>query len=198
MIFPARAIPSLFLVLSASAAVTVACGDDKGAGEEHSDTEPQVCKDISSVCHDADSGSGMAHECHEQAHAGDAAVCEMISDECIAFCTGGTGTETGTTTSMTSMTSTTVGESGSESSTEDEGTTQAHDESTSGGDHDESTGADHGTGSETSAATSCDILGSGCHDNKTPEGMECHDLGHDDDIAACDAALAECTEICGL
>jgi hypothetical protein len=192
-----RSIPTLLLALSVSAAITVGCGDDKGNGEEHSGTEPAICQEISSVCHDADGGSGMAHDCHEQAHAGDAAVCEMIHDECIAFCTGGTGTETGT--SMTTMTSTTDATTdaptSSESST-DESTTEHHDETTTEHNDESSTAADHGT--DTGAPDSCDELGSGCHDNKTPEGMECHDIGHAGDVAACDKAYDMCAKICGL
>lgn len=194
-----RSLPTLLLALSASAALTVACGDDKGTGDEHSDTEPQVCKDISNVCHDADGGSGMANECHEQAHAGDAAVCEMIHDECIALCNGGTGTETGTTMTTTMSSTTDPTDTDTDTNTEDEGTTHAHDESTTHQDA-ESTdgGTGHDSGSETSEATSCDILGSGCHDNKTPEGMECHEIGHTGDVAACDKALEMCSKICGI
>jgi len=80
------------LVLACSAVVTIACDDDDDGEDEHGHEEPAVCKEISSVCHDADEGEGMAFECHQQAHEGDAEVCEMIHDECIAFCTGaGTG-----------------------------------------------------------------------------------------------------------
>jgi hypothetical protein len=131
----------------------------------------------------------MAHDCHEQAHEGDATVCEMIHDDCIAFCTGGTGTETGTT-----MTTTTVGESDSGSTHAEEDTTAAHD-TTAG--HDESTTGDHGTGTET-GSTVCDELGTGCHDIKTTEGQECHEIGHTGDVAACEKAYDMCAKICGL
>ncbi|MBC8069235.1 MAG: hypothetical protein IAG13_12945 [Deltaproteobacteria bacterium] len=179
-----------------STALAVACGDDSGEGdEEHGQAEPQVCKDISSVCHDLDDGSGMAHECHETAHAGEAAACEAIHDECIAFCAGGSGSETGTATGSTGATA-------SESSTVtteptgSSGTDHGSSEGTTGG-HDESSSGDHGSSSET-AGTACDVLGSGCHDVDTPEAQACHDIGHDDDVMACEDALAECTKICGL
>jgi hypothetical protein len=185
---------TLLLALAASAAVTVACGDDKGSGDEHSSTEPPVCMEVSSACHDLDTGSGMAHDCHEQAHAGDAAVCEMIHDECIAFCTGaGTGSESGTsmsTTMTTTTDATTDASTGSESGTTDEAT------SSSGHMDESSTAADHGTG-DTGAGV-CDEIGTGCHDIKTPEGQECHDLGHDGDEAACQKAYEMCAKICGL
>jgi hypothetical protein len=179
-----------------STALAVACGDDSGEGdEEHGHAEPQVCKDISSACHDLDNGSGMAHECHETAHAGEAAACEMNHDACIAFCTAGTGSESGGETGSTSATASESGTSTAESTgptaTESgsESTTQGHDDSTGRGGHD--------SGSET-AGTACDVLGTGCHDVETPEAQACHDLGHDGDVMACEEALAECTKICGL
>ncbi|HET6582213.1 MAG TPA: hypothetical protein VFG69_02175 [Nannocystaceae bacterium] len=82
-----RFIRDAALVLVSSAALTVACGDDGDGEEEHGHDEPPVCSEISDVCHDADMGSGMAHECHETAHAGVAADCEAVHDACIAFCT---------------------------------------------------------------------------------------------------------------
>ncbi len=186
-----RSIPLLVLVLCGSAGVTVACGDDADADDGHSQDEPQVCKDISSVCHDLDTGSGTAHDCHEQAHDGDAAVCEMIRDECLAFCAG--GTETGSTSSPTSESDS--GSTHGEESTGDDGST-GHDSSTAAAESG-STGDDHSTGTETGDAV-CPLLGSGCHDVATVEGQECHDIGHDGDEVACAAALVECTEICGL
>lgn len=194
-----RSLCTLSLVLVGSAAITVACGKDEG-GDEHSATEPQVCKDISSVCHDLDTGSGMAHDCHEQAHAGDPAVCEMISADCIAFCTGGntSGTDTGST-STPQPTSTTDAEtttSAEEDTTAAHDTTAGHDDTTDG--HDDTTaGHDTTDGHDTGGAV-CDLLGTGCHDVATPEGQACHDLGHDGDEAACEEALAMCTKVCGL
>jgi hypothetical protein len=184
-----RSIPVFMLAMAGSAAVTVACGDDKGSGEEHGDV-PQACQEIINACHDADTGSGMAHECHEQAEQdGTEETCEMIHDACLAACAGGTGTETGT--SLTTMSSTTDSESG----TEEEGTTHAHDEST-GHQDESSSGDDHGTGE--TGASSCDLIGSGCHDDKTAEGIACHDIGHGGDVAACDEALDMCAKICGF
>jgi hypothetical protein len=189
MFLPARSVPVLLLVLAGAAAVTVACGDDKG-----SDSEPQVCKDISSVCHDEDGGSGMATECHEQAEAGDATQCQMIHDECIAFCTGGTGSETGATMTMSTATVSDSGSTHAEETTQGDDTTAAHDGST--GDHG-STGADHGTGSET-GANACDELGSSCHDIETPEAQACHEIGHAGELPACEEAYEMCAKICGL
>ena len=85
-----RSIRRVTLVLLASTAITVACDDDEEG--EHGTDEPPICKEISEACHDLDTGPGMAQDCHLTAHEGDAAECEMVHDECIAFCTGaGTG-----------------------------------------------------------------------------------------------------------
>jgi len=87
----------LALALACASFVTVSCEDDDGAEEDHGGEAPAVCQEITDVCHDADMGSGMAYDCHEQAHENDAAQCEMIHDACIAFCTGGsTGDDSGT------------------------------------------------------------------------------------------------------
>lgn len=195
-----RSIPSFMLVLCSATAVTVACGKDSEEGDDHSGPAPQSCKDISDVCHDLDSGSGMAHDCHETSHENDEAACDAVHDECIAFCTGAaTGSESGTTMTSTTMTSTTDAptstESGSNTDTDAE-TTDVSTESSSGHHDESSTAADHGTG-DTGAGV-CDEIGTGCHDIKTPEGQECHDLGHDGDEAACQKAYEMCAKICGL
>lgn len=84
-----RSVSRAALVLVSATCLTLACDDDEDGDEEHSEEEPAICKEISSVCHDEDMGAGMAQDCHVQAHEGDADLCEMIHDECIAFCTGG-------------------------------------------------------------------------------------------------------------
>jgi hypothetical protein len=86
-----RSIRRATLVLLASTAITVACDDDEEG--EHGEDEPPICKEISEACHDlgSDMGPAMARDCHVTAHDGDAAECEMIHDECIAFCTGESG-----------------------------------------------------------------------------------------------------------
>ena len=71
-----------------------------------------------------------------------------------------------------------------------------NDEST--GHHDETGNHDTGTDSGTTGQTVCEILGEGCHDNMTPEGIDCHLLGHDGDEAACMEVFDMCAEICGL
>jgi hypothetical protein len=95
-------------------------------------------------------------------------------------------------------------------------TTDPTDATTSGDDHgssghDDATTTDHGTddhgtddhgaddhGTGTTAGSLCDILGEGCHDNMTPEGIDCHLIGHDGDEAACAEIYDACVEICGL
>jgi hypothetical protein len=86
MILRLRSISRAALVLVCASFVTVSCEEDDDGGGDHGGDEPAVCTEISDVCHDLDDGSGMAHECHELAHAGVATDCEAMHDECIAFC----------------------------------------------------------------------------------------------------------------
>jgi hypothetical protein len=87
-------------------------------------------------------------------------------------------------------------------------TAGASDGSTGGGGATESTGAaegstgheeteGHDAGSETGHGV-CDVIGEGCHDNETKEGIACHLLGHDGDEMVCMEAFEMCAEICGL
>lgn len=46
------------------------------------------CKVLGQLCHEADSGTGTAHECHETGHQGKADACAQEFAGCIAFCTG--------------------------------------------------------------------------------------------------------------
>jgi len=49
--------------------------------------EEDKCATLGTVCHDLDDGdAGLAHECHEVGHAGDAEACDEIYDECIDLC----------------------------------------------------------------------------------------------------------------
>lgn len=61
--------------------------------------------------------------------------------------------------------------------------------------HHETEGHESG---ETGEHSLCEILGEGCHDNMTPEGIDCHLTGHDGDEAACMKIFEMCAEICGL
>ena len=61
--------------------LALSCGDD---------ARPAVCEQIGDACHDADSGSGTAHDCHENAHeAWSAAECSANLSMCLAACAGG-------------------------------------------------------------------------------------------------------------
>jgi len=67
-----------------------ACGDDKEEEEEdqghsHEPTSP-ACVELSEVCHEADTGSGPGHECHEIAHADVEADCAAELASCTATC----------------------------------------------------------------------------------------------------------------
>lgn len=44
----------------------------------------------------------------------------------------------------------------------------------------------------------CELIGEGCHDSMTPEGIECHLMGHDGDEAVCAKIYGMCAELCGL
>jgi len=52
---------------------------------------PTICRVLGELCHEADTGSGTAHDCHELGHVGETEVCEQEFDSCIATCvdTGG-------------------------------------------------------------------------------------------------------------
>lgn len=47
------------------------------------------CKVIGTLCHEADTGSGKGHDCHEVGHEGHADACAAEFDSCITFCTAG-------------------------------------------------------------------------------------------------------------
>lgn len=70
-------------------------GADGQGGAGHTEA-PVICKVLGELCHEADSGEGASHECHELGHVGNVATCEQEFDGCIAICThdegaGGSG-----------------------------------------------------------------------------------------------------------
>ena len=105
----------LGLIAVSSLFAFVACGDDddsptpaaqagnagEGAtahggqdGHGGAASRTQECKVIGSLCHDADTGSGTGHDCHEVGREGNAEACAEQFDACITFCTAedeGTG-----------------------------------------------------------------------------------------------------------
>jgi hypothetical protein len=53
-----------------------------------------ICEVIGELCHEADTGSGPGHDCHQLGHVGNADACVEGFDGCVALCTGedeGTG-----------------------------------------------------------------------------------------------------------
>jgi hypothetical protein len=108
----------LGLVLLTSCFAFAACGDDDdggggtagksnaggssshagGAGGAAESDGAVKCEVIGELCHEADTGSGPAHECHEVGHVGNAAACEAEFASCIGTCVadegaGGAGSE---------------------------------------------------------------------------------------------------------
>jgi hypothetical protein len=66
--------------------VIVGCGDD----DEHSghgDLEPD-CQAIVDACHEADPGSGPAHDCHVLAEENNAGTCAEQRASCVSVCQG--------------------------------------------------------------------------------------------------------------
>ncbi|HEX2871915.1 MAG TPA: hypothetical protein VHP33_11675 [Polyangiaceae bacterium] len=49
------------------------------------------CKVLGTLCHEADTGSGTGHDCHEVGHEGHVDECAEQFDSCIAFCTAEEG-----------------------------------------------------------------------------------------------------------
>ena len=113
--------PSLRVALGVSAAsfalAFAGCSDDEpvvvgsGAGAGHggqahagapsggASDGALTCEVIGELCHEADTGSGLGHDCHELGHEGHAAACVAGFDDCIALCVpdeqGGAGAGAG-------------------------------------------------------------------------------------------------------
>jgi hypothetical protein len=66
------------LLFSALVLFSAACGDDVEGS----------CERIAEACHPLDTGSGVAHDCHELAEAEDATdeSCAESEDECLDGC----------------------------------------------------------------------------------------------------------------
>jgi hypothetical protein len=58
-----------------------------GAGGETSEASGAAeCEVVGELCHEADTGSGVAHDCHELAHHGQGAACLESFASCIDSC----------------------------------------------------------------------------------------------------------------
>jgi hypothetical protein len=57
-----------------------------GAASGGASDEGPTCEVIGELCHEADTGSGPGHDCHELGHEGHAAACVAGFDDCIALC----------------------------------------------------------------------------------------------------------------
>jgi hypothetical protein len=93
------------LIAVSSAFTFVACGDDDDSGSDGgagtagksagsagmsavggAPDGATECEVIGELCHEADSGSGAAHACHETGHEGKASACLAAFDGCIDTC----------------------------------------------------------------------------------------------------------------
>jgi hypothetical protein len=87
MIFRRLATTLPFLAMVATLGLT-ACGEEDEEEQEEEPHEPmsQSCIDLSELCHEADTGSGPAHDCHEIAHADVEADCAAALVDCMTTC----------------------------------------------------------------------------------------------------------------
>jgi hypothetical protein len=75
----------LFVLGLVAASFAFSCKDEHDHSEGHA-TFP-VCEEIIAACHELDTGSGLAHDCHDVAHdAKDEATCTAKKAECLAGC----------------------------------------------------------------------------------------------------------------
>ena len=69
-------------------------GGEAHGGGGHGDA-PVLCQVLGSLCHDADTGSGVGHDCHQVGHVGELEACEEEFAGCIGFCVEGATGEGG-------------------------------------------------------------------------------------------------------
>lgn len=86
---PRRLLSVFSVAVSLTAFGLTGCGDD--GEEEHEEThshEPTSpsCVELSETCHEADTGSGPAHDCHEIAHHDDEDECAAALVDCQSVC----------------------------------------------------------------------------------------------------------------
>jgi hypothetical protein len=91
----------LAVVAAGSLLAFAGCGDDDGsiqsneggsssnvgmAGQPPATNGPLECQVLGELCHEADRGSGPAHDCHETGHQGAASTCVKDFSSCIHTC----------------------------------------------------------------------------------------------------------------
>jgi hypothetical protein len=69
---------TLLIAVAASPLALVGCGDEPAGS----------CERIIEACHEKDTGSGLAHDCHEAAEAEGATdeSCSELEDDCLEGC----------------------------------------------------------------------------------------------------------------
>lgn len=90
---------ALTLIFFAAPLAFVACGGDDdsspvnsggmhagGSGAGGAADGAIECQVVGELCHEADTGSGPGHDCHELGHEGDAAACSAGFAKCIEVC----------------------------------------------------------------------------------------------------------------
>jgi hypothetical protein len=80
-------------LLGLTVALSLGIGCGGGGGGSGDDAEDETgkklsadCNAIREACHVDDEGTGIAHDCHEIAHDGVAAVCTARKQACLAGC----------------------------------------------------------------------------------------------------------------
>jgi hypothetical protein len=72
-----------------------AAGESHGSGGESHGAGSAECDAIGHLCHEADTGSGPASECHTTGHVGNPDACEDVFASCIDTCVPDSGGEAG-------------------------------------------------------------------------------------------------------
>lgn len=85
----------LALLTVGSCVAFVGCSGDDDDESTHHEEAALVCQVIGELCHEADTGSGPAQDCHLLGHEAEAATCEAQMASCMKICvesdSGGSG-----------------------------------------------------------------------------------------------------------
>src|SRR3954471_18110446 len=101
---------SLGLFVLATLFAFAGCSDDDGGDDAVGGASTQAaggaspgavdCEVLGELCHEADTGSGAAHDCHELGHQGNASACQTAFDGCVVRCVGAADGAAGASTAL--------------------------------------------------------------------------------------------------